>query len=292
MAAPQTATVIVNWNGEAYLEELLRSLDAEKPGEIIVVDNHSTDGSLEILKKHSNVSLIANTENLGFASAANQGIAITNCPHVLILNVDLRAIPGSVHALEEFLKKTEDAGAVAPKLLFPDGALQPSCRKFPTVSSLFFYLSFLDRIIPTGYRLSPEEHAETRTADQPMGAALMVRKKVLNEIRNFDESYFLYMEDVDLCERIIKAGWKIYYYPVAEFIHDAGGSSRQDPMNSQKHFVESALIYFRRKKHGMIFIKTAFALAFLIRSLIYFIAVKFKQAFSSLKISAYVMKFE
>jgi GT2 family glycosyltransferase len=211
---------------------------------------------------------------------------------VLILNADLRAIPGSVHALEEFLKNTKDAGAVAPKLLFPDGALQPSCRKFPTVASLFFYLSFLDRIIPTGYRLSPAEHAETRTVDQPMGAAMMLRKKVLDEIRNFDESYFLYMEDVDLCERIIQAGWKIYYYPVAEFIHDAGGSSRQDPLNSQKHFVESALLYFRRKKYGMIFIKITFALAFLIRSLVYFFAVQFRKAISSLKISTYVMKFE
>ena len=292
MAASLTTIVIVNWNGEAYLDELLRSLEAEKPAQIIVVDNNSTDESLAILKKRPNISLIANTENIGFGSAANQGIDLATSPNVLILNADLCALPGSVRALEEFLQNTKDAGAVAPKLLFPDGNLQPSCRKFPTPTSLFLYLSFLDRIIPTGYRLSSRQHGDTRAVEQPMGAALMLRKKVLSQVGNFDESYFLYMEDVDLCERIIRAGWKIYYYPVAEFIHDAGGSSRQDPFKSQRNFVESALLYFRKKKYKMIFVKTAFTLAFLIRSLVYLFAVKFNKAFTSLKISGYVIKFE
>ncbi len=285
MEASATTVVIVNWNGAAYLEPLIRSIEAEAPAKIIVVDNNSIDGSLTILNKLSHVHLIANSENCGFAAAANQGIALAQTSKILILNADVYAMPGSIPALEKFLDEQNDAAAVAPRLLFPDGSLQPSCRNFPTVLSLFLYLSFLDRIIPTRYRLGPGDHQSTRIVEQPMGAALMVRKKVLDQIGGFDETFFLYMEDVDLCERIVRGGWKIYYCPGAEFVHDAGGSSRQDWFRSQSHFVRSVLLYFRKKGSGLIPLRIALASAFVIRAVVYFFTGRLHRVTDSLRLA-------
>src|SRR5262245_27613942 len=252
MAAPETTVVVVNWNGARYLETLIQSLQGEAPAKIVVIDNNSSDSSIEILKTFSDVDLIQNSDNRGFGAAANQGIELAKTLNVLILNADVYAKSGSLSALEKFLAQHKDAGAVAPRLSFPNGKLQLSCRNFPTPFTLFLYLSFLDRIIPTKYRLRLKDHQCTRVVEQPMGAAILIRKKVLDQIGGFDETFFLYMEDVDLCERIVREGWKIYYYPEAEFIHDAGGSSRQDWYRSQLDFVRSVLLYFRKKGYGLI----------------------------------------
>ena len=285
MTAAQTTVVIVNWNGAAYLDQLIQSIQQEKPAKIVIVDNSSTDSSITILQKFTDVNVIQNSENRGFAAAANQGIALADTSNVLILNADVYATPGSITALEKFLDEKNDAGAVAPRLSFPDGSLQLSCRNFPTPFTLFLYLSFLDRIIPTKYRLRAKDHHNTRSVQQPMGAAIMIRKKVLDQIGGFDETFFLYMEDVDLCERIIREGWKIYYYPTAEFIHDAGGSSRQDWYRSQADFVRSALLYFRKKGYQPIFVRIALASSFIIRSIVYFFTGNLHRVTDSLKLA-------
>src|SRR5262245_17088745 len=132
MTAAQTTVVIVNWNGAAYLDQLLQSIQGDAPARIIVVDNNSTDSSMAILKKFMDVQVIENAENRGFGPAVNQGIAIADTSNILILNVDVYAAPGSILALEKFLAENNDAGAVAPRLSFPDGSLQLSCRNFPT----------------------------------------------------------------------------------------------------------------------------------------------------------------
>jgi GT2 family glycosyltransferase len=289
MTTSNTTVIVVNWNGERFLDELIQSVQAEQPAAFIIVDNDSKDGSFKILKKHPEIQVIANSKNLGFGAAANQAIAKAQTTYVLIMNADLKVVPGSIHLLEEFLDTHDEAGVVAPKLLFEDGSLQPSCRNFPTPFSMFLYLSFLDRIVPSDYRLSEKDHTETRIVEQPMGAALMVRKKVLDEVGGFDHAYFLYMEDVDLCERILKDGWKIFYFPESQFVHHAGGSSNQDPLTSQKYFVDSAMLYFVRKDYSEIATKFLLSAAFLMRSVIYLFAVKFKKALSSFKLSMYVI---
>jgi GT2 family glycosyltransferase len=285
MAAAQTTVVIVNWNGAAYLDQLLQSIQREAPARTIVVDNHSTDSSIAIVKKFADVHVFENEENRGFGAAANQGIAAANTANVLILNADVYAKPGSIIALEKFLAENNDAGAVAPRLSFPNGSLQLSCRNFPTPFTLFLYLSFLDRIFPSKYRLRSEDHQNTRNVEQPMGAAILIRKKVLDQIGGFDESFFLYMEDVDLCERIIREGWKIYYYPAAEFIHDAGGSSRQAWYRSQLDFIRSAQLYFRKKGYQSFLVKSGLSLAFVIRSIVYFFTGNLHRVTDSLKIA-------
>jgi GT2 family glycosyltransferase len=285
MAAAQTTVVIVNWNGAAYLDQLIQSIEREAPAKIVVVDNNSADRSVSIVKQFADVHVIENAENRGFGAAANQGIAVAETPNVLILNVDVYAVPGSITALQKFLAETNDAGAVAPRLSFPDGSLQLSCRNFPTPFTLFLYLSFLDRIFPTNYRLRAKDHQSTRSVEQPMGAAIMIRKKVVDQIGGFDETFFLYMEDVDLCERIIREGWKIYYYPAAEFIHDAGGSSRQDWYRSQADFIRSAQLYFRKKGFHPFLVRIALGLAFVMRSIIYFFSGNLHRVTDSLKLA-------
>lgn len=268
--ALKTTVVIVNWNGAEFLESLLRSVAKENPRETIVIDNASTDGSMEILSKFSGLRILSNSENLGFGKAANQGIEQALTPYVLILNADMQALSGSIDALEQFMEENPKTAIVAPQLLFPDKRIQPSCRSFPTIRGLFLYLSYLDRVVPSGYRLKGKDHSQLAEVDQPMGAALMFRKSVLDTVGMFDPRYFLYMEEVDLCERIKRRGWKIFYLPKAQIIHHAGGSTRQDWERSQRNFFESVVRYFRARSSTpkMIMLKCSLAVALVLRSII------------------------
>ena len=264
-----TTVVIVNWNGGEFLKESLEAIRQEKPAETIVLDNASSDHSLTILSEFPEVHVIANNANLGFGRAANQGIQQAKSEYVFLLNVDTRLLPGSVRALEQFLQDHPETAIVAPQLLFPDGRLQPSCRRFPTTARLFCYLSYLDRIIPSGYRLNSTQHMSEREVDQPMGAALMLRKSTIVQAGLFDERFFLYMEEVDLCWRLKKSGWKIHYLPQAKVLHYAGGSASKDWERSQEFFFNSVIIYFKKQGYSllrMIMLKCSLSVALLIRS--------------------------
>jgi GT2 family glycosyltransferase len=241
-----TSIIIVNWNGEAFLSELLSSIDFEGDFKTLVVDNASSDDSLQILAKFPNVVVIANQKNRGYGAAANQGFETCTTAYVLLLNADMKILPGSINLLERYLDGHDDVAIVAPQLLFTDGTLQPSIRSFPTVRSITMYLSYLDRIFPSNYRKKPSEHDRTQAIDQPMGAAMMLRRGSLEEIGFFDPQFFLYMEDVDLCYRVKQNGHKIVYLPESKMIHQAGGSSRQDWERSQKNFLDSLVLYFQK----------------------------------------------
>ena len=232
----------MNWNGAAFLSRLLTSLETHP---VVVVDNSSTDASLSILSNHPRVKVIANIENAGYAIAANQGIAVCTTPYVLLLNVDLEVLPGSIEVLEQQMQR-EDVAIASPQLLFPDGRLQPSLRAFPSASSVALYLSYLDRIFPTNYRLPSSDHQQIHEVDQPMGAAMLIRKSVWESVGRFDQEYFLYMEEVDFCYRVKRSGYKIVYVPEAKMMHHAGGSSRQAWEKSQQHLLDSTFLYFRK----------------------------------------------
>jgi GT2 family glycosyltransferase len=269
--AERTAIVIVNWNGASFLPALLESVEESACKEIIVVDNASTDDSLSVVSRFPSVRVIANQSNLGYGNASNQGIEAAHADYVLLLNADTRLLPGSVQRLESFLNEKNDVAVAAPQLLFPDGRLQPSVRKFPTILNLFLFLSYLDRFIPSGYRVSEKGHSELQEVEQPMGAALMFRKSALKESGLFDREFFLYMEEVDLCKRIKEAGWKIYYVPESQVIHHAGGSSKQDWERSQRNFFSSLIHYFRkhhRSRLKILMLKSSLSIALLIRSMI------------------------
>ena len=274
-----TTIVIVNWNGVRFLEPLLRSIRDSKPAAIIVIDNASTDGSLEYLRQQKGIKIIENQKNIGFGRAANQGIESSNTPHILLLNVDTEAMPGSIEKLEDFLNRNEEFSIVAPQLIFPDGSLQSSCRKFPTVLNYSLFLSFLDRLIPTGYRISKSKHEQPMHVDQPMGAVLMIRKSALDAVGNFDPQFSLYMEEVDLCKRMKEAGWQIFYLPEAKFIHHAGGSTGQDWERSQSLYFQNVMRYFQKHFGVSTVRKLRIALvpALLFRSLVLLLIGRFRQ---------------
>ena len=258
----------------------MHSVQDAKPAELIVIDNGSTDPSIEILRRHSGITLIENRENLGFGRAANQGFERSNSPYVLLLNVDTQALPGSIEALEAYLEKNPSAAIAAPQLLFPDGRLQPSCRRLPTVMNLALYLSYLDRLIPTDYRISDRRHKSLMRVEQPMGAVLMIRKSAFEQLGAFDPRFSLYMEEVDLCKRMKDKGWEIWYLPEAKFIHHAGGSTSQDWERSQRAYFENVFRYFEKHSpdSGVRMLRIVLPPALLLRALVLLVRGRFRQA--------------
>jgi GT2 family glycosyltransferase len=277
VGAQQTSVVIVNWNGAGFLPDLLNSLQQHDIREAIVVDNASSDESLTILQRYSSISVIRNSENIGYGAAANQGVETARADYVLLLNVDVVVLSGAISILQNYLDQNPDVAIASPQLLFPDRSLQHSIRKFPTPFSLALYLSYLDRVFPSAYRLPAEQHLRTHEVDQPMGAAMMLRKSAFKEVGMFDPKFFLYMEEVDLCYRLKQKGWKIVYLPEAKMIHHAGGSSNQDWERTQRNFLDSSKLYFDKHFPGSN-VRLLLTPALLIRAMVLFVTGRFKQS--------------
>ncbi|MGH9856938.1 MAG: glycosyltransferase family 2 protein [Acidobacteriota bacterium] len=272
--------MIVNWNGIRFLPPLLRSIHNEEPAQILVIDNASFDGSLEYLRTQTGIRTIENLENIGFGAAANQGIKESNTPYILLLNVDTQAMHGSIEKLEAFLNRNAKAGIVAPQLLFTDGTVQPSCRNLPTVWNYSLFLSYLDRLIPAGYRIGKKKHERMMKVEQPMGAVLMIRKSALDTTGFFDPLFTLYMEEIDLCKRMKENGWEIYYLPEAKFIHHAGGSTNQDWERSQKEYFTNVMRYFQKHfpEKSLSSVKYPLSAALILRSFVLVLAGRFRES--------------
>lgn len=229
VATPDLSVIIVNWNTRALLGDCLRSFESAAGPvlEIFVVDNGSTDGSLEMVEReHPHVRRIANAENVGFARANNQALALATGRYALLLNSDTRVAPGALACLTRFMDEHPRAGACGPRLVNPDGTLQPSGRSFPSTPAA------LAALLPVGASvraalatpLERRDHAREAAVDEVSGAALCLRRAALGEVGTLDEGFFLFGEDVDLCWRLRKAGWTVHYVPGAEVTHVWGGS--------------------------------------------------------------------
>jgi GT2 family glycosyltransferase len=231
------SVVIVNWNTRDLLRSCLGSLRAALDGsplrsEVIVVDNASADGSAAMVAaEFPEVRVIANTENRNYAAGNNQGLRQAAGKFVLILNPDTELPAGAPDALVGFLRQDPRAGAVAPALVYPDGRLQESVRGFPTPRALIGELIGLARLLPKsrwgGYRASRLPEDRPAPVDQPMTSALLLRREALEQVGPFDEQFPLFFNDVDLCYRLKRAGWEIFYDPRVRIIHIGGASTRQ-----------------------------------------------------------------
>lgn len=248
--SPELSIVIVSWNTSSLLQacvaSVLNSTKAES-WEVIVVDNASADDSAAMLSRASpSIFRIENSANVGFARANNQAIAVARGRYVLLLNSDTIVPPDAIARLVTFLQQHPDTGACGPSLLQTTGTVQPfAFGGDPTPSyllrrgcmHLFYHRPLHDW-----------KTTQVQTVDWVSGACLLVRREAMEQIGGFDENFFMYFEDVDLCLRLRKQGWKIYYNPDVSITHIGGASVSQN--HTRTHWYDASLRYFYAKHYS------------------------------------------
>ena len=232
MHQKKVSVCIVTLNASKYLHHCLTLLEQSQGAEveqIIVVDNRSNDNTVKMIhEKHSSVTLIQNNRNEGYTIPMNRAMKEADGEYLLILNPDAFVKPKAVAALANFLDLHPEVGIAGPKVLNVDGTFQKSCRRGVArpwnVISYFTGLAarFPDNSKYTGYHLSHLDENILNEVDGVSGSCMMIRRNLIDKIDCFDERFFAYQEDSDYCFRAKAAGWKIYYVPEAEVIHDAG----------------------------------------------------------------------
>ena len=254
---PEVSAILVNYNAGRELHRALQSIADELRGmawEAVVVDNASSDGSPEIVAEFaSHARLIRNEENVGFATGVNQGVAASSGPVVLIMNPDCRLVPGAFLLLRKVLLRRERCAIVGPCILDPDGSVQGSARGDPNMfTGLFGRSGRLRRALP---RLAVSKRnvitdepgragQDSVIVDWLSGACMLARRDALLSVGGFDERYFLYWEDADLCRRLRKSGNHVRYVPSAVAIHRVGHSSRRARAAATRAFHDSAYLYY------------------------------------------------
>jgi len=249
--------VILNWNVRDLLRQCLQSVHTARSTlatEVIVVDNASSDDSAAMVRaEYPDVRLMVNAANRGYAGGNNDGIATAAGRYVLILNPDTQVVGDALSTLVAYAEAHPDVGIVAPQLLNPDGSVQPSRRRFPTLTTALFESTWLQSSAPRGvlddYYMLDRSDDETLQVDWAVGACLLVRRAVIDQVGKLDEGFFMYSEELDWCRRIKGAGWKIVYLPKAQVIHHMGKSSDQVVAQRHIYFQTSKVRYFR-KHHG------------------------------------------
>jgi len=251
------SVIIVNYNVAHFLEQALNSVfKALKnvDGEVFVVDNNSVDGSVAMVQaKFPQVHLIANKENVGFSKANNQAICIAQGEYVLMLNPDTVVEEDTFEKCLHFMDETPDAGGLGVKMVNGKGEFLPeSKRGIPFPSVAFYKLFGLSKLFPNSqrfgaYHLTYLDEDEIHSVEVLSGAFMMLRKSVLDQVGLLDEDYFMYGEDIDLSYRILKGGYKNYYFPETRIIHYKGESTKIGSLNYVHVFYKAMQIF--AKKH-------------------------------------------
>lgn len=247
--------IIVNYNTKNITLDCIKSIYESKilhQFEILVVDNHSSDGSVNAIKKaFPNIKVIANKENVGFAKANNQAILKAKGRYILLLNSDTIVLENTISSSINFMDSDKSIGATGCKVVLRDGTLDKAChRGFPTPKASFYYMTGLAKRFPNsprfnGYHKSYLNMNETHEIDCVVGAFMMVRSETIAQVGLLDETFFMYGEDIDWCYRIKEAGWKIYYYPNVSIIHYKGASSRKKPFKIVYEFYRAMFLFHK-----------------------------------------------
>lgn len=248
--------IIVNYNTKKLLENTIQSV-IDTVGliryEIIVVDNDSSDGSIEMVKgQYPEVNLIENKDNLGFSKANNIGIKEASGRYILLLNSDTKVLEDCIQKCLHYMDSNMEIGALGCRLLLGSGKLDHACKRgFPTPEASLYYILKLHKVFPARkrfgkYTLSYLPTYEINEVDALTGAFMMVRKEVLNKVGLLDETFFMYGEDLDLCFRIKKAGYKIIYYPKAVTIHYKEGSSKRKRYKTIYEFHRAMYVFYNK----------------------------------------------
>jgi N-acetylglucosaminyl-diphospho-decaprenol L-rhamnosyltransferase len=245
--------VIVNFNSGGHLASCIDSIAGCAPAaRVIVVDNASSDGSERVALSRDRLTIERNAQNLGFARAVNQGLSHADDELVVLLNPDCRLKPGVLELLRSELEEHPECAIVAPQAHDEDGAIQGNARGDPDMlTGLFGRSTLLTRLFPTS-RLARRNvpcdvdggNRSSREVNWVSGACMLARRDALRAVRGFDERYFLYWEDADLCRRLRDRGYTIRHVPSAHVVHVGGGSSRAASALALREFHRSAYTYY------------------------------------------------
>jgi len=244
--------IIVNWNTKEYLLHCIDSILQKKgsiPMEIIVIDNGSRDRSGEEVKRQfPGLRLIENGRNLGFAKAVNQGLRVSSGRYLLLLNPDTQLREGAIENLVSFMESHVEAGVAGAQLLDGDGSKQNSIANFPSLTTELLNKNLLRRLFPKKFPGKEKDYPEPIEVDSVIGACMMVRQDVLDQVGLLDEDYFLFLEETDWCYRIKRAGWKIYHVPQAEVYHFQGKSAETVKKRARVEFYRSRYQFFKKNR--------------------------------------------
>jgi len=267
--------IIVAWNCRNHLEQCLISLEASgtvAAYDIVVVDNASTDGSVELIaRQFPSVKVIANTVNTGFAAANNLALRESKGRYYLLLNPDTLVHPGALDSLVRCMDEHQEAWVAGPMMLNGDGSLQRSGVRFPSTWNILVEALFLDRLFPESrvfgsHRELYEDSHAVRSVDYLQGACLIVRAAAVDKIGPLDERFFMYFEETDWCYRMKQEGGQVLYCPRATVVHFGGGETGHYD-ERRLVFYHQSLLLFYRKHRGMVDLMLLRATLFL-RSLI------------------------
>jgi N-acetylglucosaminyl-diphospho-decaprenol L-rhamnosyltransferase len=226
--------VVVSYNVRNLVLRTIAGLRADGIDNVVVVDNASTDRSAEAVRQaEPAVDLVALDRNLGFAGGVNLAVGRTSSPYVLVTTPDVLLAPGSTKLLEEVLDESADVGLVAPSIVTTDGEVYPSARRFPSLCDAAGH-AFLHFLWPRNrfsvrYKMLDVDRTAAADVDWVAGTHFLVRRSAWDEVGGFDERFFMFVEDVDLCWRLGEAGWKVRYEPAAEVVHEISRSADQVP---------------------------------------------------------------
>jgi GT2 family glycosyltransferase len=245
--------VLVNWNAGEQLRDCLASVasvvDARQVGRVVVVDNASSDGSLDGLTRCGlPLEVVRNRANRGFAAACNQGGRAGTSEYLLFLNPDTRLFAGSLETPLAFLARPENRGVgiCGVQLVDADQRVLHSCSSFPTLCALLCQAVGFSRLAPRwfpGLHMQNWDHATTRQVDHVIGAFFMIRRAVFEQLGGFDERFFVYLEDLDLSLRAREAGWRTVYLADARAFHRGGGTSEQAKARRLFYALRSRVLY-------------------------------------------------
>ena len=250
---------IPTYNARDWIEQCLESIYAHAPGcafEIIAVDDRSTDDTVAIVQaKFPNVRLLTNGANLGFSKTVNIGLRVSHGEYLLVLNNDTWIHPHALDALVEYLDRQPDTGIVGPKVVCGDGSLQQQCRRrIPTPMGAFLYFTklshrFADNPRFARYLMTASDDTQTTDVDAVSGACMMIRRDVLDKVGLFDEAFYLYGEDLDLCWRAKLAGWHVRYHPASVITHFGGqGGTGKRRVQATIEFHRAMWLFYRKHR--------------------------------------------
>jgi GT2 family glycosyltransferase len=276
----ELSVLVVTWNAKKFVDENFGSILADLKGissEVIAVDNASTDGTADMIASHfPEVKLTRSPKNLGFSRANIVAINQSTGKYVCLVNPDVRVLPGCFRALMEYLDKNPTVGVVGPKTYNPDGSLQRSCMRAPSVWISFCRALALDKTplkrIPAfgGIGMEDFAHDKTRNVDVLNGAFTMIRRTSMDEVGLIDERFFMYGDDLDWFVRFNKGNWPVMFYPGGEIIHYGGGVTAKAPVYFYVEMHKANLQYFQ--KHHSWLAQRGFLAALLLHDIIRYVA--------------------